>query len=105
MHRGSNTACTVIGEAPTDNELSDGRTVLLHYDGRQGKRVRLRPDQREDRDGCDGRNARVSVSQYVSDGWIRGGRGGGKVRSTIDPSCLPSCALCRLPNALERERA
>lgn len=51
--------CSMIGKSPTNDKLSDGRSILLNYDGRQGKRAGLRANQGEDRNGC---NERVNSS-------------------------------------------
>jgi len=93
--------CLVIGEAPTDNELSNGRPVLLDYNGRQGKCVRLRADQCEYRDGCDERNTRWLAFQSIANGQTKGRRRCEVVSSTIDPSRFPGRTLCGFPNTLE----
>lgn len=65
VHRGldKDAVHLMIGEAPTDDELSDGRSVLLDYDGREGKRVGFRANRGKDHDGCDEWNTGGSISQ------------------------------------------
>ena len=58
-----------MGKTLTNDELSDGRSILLDYDSRQGKRAAPRTNHSEDRDGCTERNVRGPLPLLFDNEW------------------------------------